>query len=78
MKWIDGLTDTEKTRIYYAKKETWHKRFAWFTTCIGQTPDHHKIYIWLVPMERRGKAYMGYCGVEWSYDYREVQLKINV
>lgn len=69
MKWIDGLTSDEKDR----RKQNWHRCYAWFPTCIGETPDHHKIYVWLVPLERRGTLHIGYEDCYWEYTYREIE-----
>jgi hypothetical protein len=69
MKWIDGLTREEKIR----RKENWHQHFAVFPTCVGETSDHHKIYLWLTLMEREGTIHMGYEGdTWWTYKYREI------
>ena len=68
MKWIDGYTYQEKKR----QKEQWHSRFAWFPTCVGETDQHRKIYVWLIPIERRGFLHCGWEDIWWSYEYREM------
>lgn len=68
MKWIDGYTNVEKVR----RLEEWHPRFAWLPTCVDETPEHRKIYVWLVTMERKGEWHFACEYSFWTYIYREV------
>lgn len=64
MKWLDGLTWSEKVR----RKQEWQRWFAWYPVIISITPGGRKVKVWWEYVERKGN--MGYSG--WDYCYREI------
>jgi len=77
MKWIDGLTEKEKDRIYSEnyyerdrRRHMWRKWFAWFPVEIGETDDGvRKIKVWLQYVERKIES--KYACEVWCY--REIE-----
>jgi hypothetical protein len=69
MKWIDGLTWSEKQR----RKKIWHRWFAWYPIRIGETEDGHKIKIWLQYIWRKGYHSRSWEYSFWTWEYAEVK-----
>jgi len=76
MRWIDGLTDNEKERLFnerIKRKEAWHRWFAWYPVTVGEQ-GKHKIKVWLSFVERKGICFHNYTHIlDWYYDYREIK-----
>jgi len=80
MKWVNGLNEKEKGRIYSEKydkrdrrRHMWTKWFAWFPVVVGETDDGlRKIKVWLQYVERRIEFKYA-CGIGEVWRYREIE-----
>jgi hypothetical protein len=71
MKWING----ETWKSYIARRETWHKWFAWHPVTVSEItmPDGkiRSVKAWLCTVQRKGEYGCYYDGCYWNWEYRE-------
>ena len=68
MKWISG----ETRESYIARKEQWHKWFAWYPVAIGWRKiagKKRKVRVWLQHVQRIGTYAEDTEGAYWSWEY---------
>jgi len=55
------------------RKAEWHRWFAWHPVAVKTYPDGSEKMIWWEPVLRRGELQLVLDGVEWVYEYKEIE-----
>lgn len=58
---------------YFAKRERWHKWFAWHPVYI-ETSKTKRVLVWWESIERKGYYYSDPAGSGWYWEYRFLEV----